>query len=129
VKGIKTMLKVETEKLGSVSVVSLEGRLVRGETDAVRRAVLSERDASAVVIDLARVSIIDAGGLGLMLELRQCTESRGIEFRLKNVTKLVKEVLEITRLESVFVITAETGKSSIPFARPTARRFQTSACA
>ena len=123
------MLKVETEKLGNVSVVSLQGRLVRGETDAVRRAVLSERDASVVVIDLARVGIIDAGGLGLMLELRQRTESRGIEFRLKNVTKLVKEVLEITRLESVFVITAETGKLSIPFACPTARRFQTAACA
>ena len=123
------MLKVETEKLGNVSVVSLQGRLVRGETDAVRRAVLSERDASVVVIDLARVGIIDAGGLGLMLELRQRTESSGIEFRLKNVTKLVKKVLEITRLESVFVITAETGKLTTPFACPTARRFQTAVCA
>jgi len=72
---------------------------------------LSERDASVVVIDLARVGIIDAGGLGLMLELRQRTESSGIEFRLKNVTKLVKEVLEITRLESVRW-------------RPTARRLR-----
>jgi anti-anti-sigma factor len=59
---------------------------------------------SVVVLDLARVSMIDAGGLGLLLELRQHTDSSGIEFRLKNVTKLVRRVLEITRLDTVFDI-------------------------
>jgi hypothetical protein len=40
-----------------------------------------------------------------MLELREHTQSRGIEFRLKNVTRLVCRVLEITRLNSVFDVT------------------------
>src|SRR5215510_9600736 len=96
------MLKVHTTNGPNVAVLCVQGRIVRGETEALRNAVLAQRKVSVVVLDLARVSMIDAGGLGLLLELRQRIESSGIEFRLKNVTKLVREVLEITRLDTVF---------------------------
>lgn len=99
------MLRVQVNKFGNVVVLILQGRVVRGETEVLRRAVLAQTEASVVVLDLARVNTIDAGGLGLMIELRQQTQSRGIEFRLKNVTKLVRQVLEITRLDSVFEMT------------------------
>ena len=100
------MLKVHTTKLGSVAVLSLQGKIVRGETEALRRAVLAQVDASVVVLDLARVNTIDAGGLGVLLASRKETQSKGIEFRLINVTKLVRQVLEITRLDSVFEVTS-----------------------
>jgi anti-sigma B factor antagonist len=98
------MLKINAQRLGRIAVLCVQGRIVRGETHKLRGAVLSEADASAVVLDLTRVSTIDAGGLGALLELRQHTESRGIEFRLQNVGKLVRQVLEITRLDTVFEI-------------------------
>ena len=101
------MLSVHTTKLGNVAVLFVQGQIVRGETDALCRTVLAQVDASAVVLDLAQVNTIDAGGLGLMLELREHTQSRGIEFRLKNVTRLVRRVLEITNLNSVFEVTPE----------------------
>jgi anti-anti-sigma factor len=96
------MLKVQTTKLGKVALLLVQGKIVRGETDALRRAVLAQIDVSAVVLDLAKVNTIDAGGLGVMLELREHTQSRGIEFRLKNVRRLVRHVLEITHLNEVF---------------------------
>lgn len=96
------MLSIHTTKLGNVSVLFVQGQIVRGETDALRSTVLAQVDASAVVLDLAKVNTIDAGGLGVMLELREHTQSMGIEFRLKNVTRLVCGVLELTRLNSVF---------------------------
>jgi anti-anti-sigma factor len=98
----KVMLKVHTTKLGNVTVLCVQGKIVRGETDSLRGAVLAEANASVIVLDLAHVNTIDAGGLGVMLELRQHTQSKGIEFRLKNVTRLVRRVLEITQLYSVF---------------------------
>jgi anti-sigma B factor antagonist len=98
------MLKVHTTNGPNVAVLCVQGRIVRGETEVLRNAVLAQRKVSLVVLDLARVSMIDAGGLGLLLELRQHTESSGIEIRLKNVTKLVRQVLEITRLDTVFDI-------------------------
>jgi anti-sigma B factor antagonist len=100
------MLKVHTRRLGDVSVLCLQGQIVTGETSALRDAVLSQSEASAVVLDLARVSRIDAGGLGVLLELRSQTHLKHIDFRLMNVTKLVRKVLEITCLDSVFEISS-----------------------
>ena len=99
------MLKVHNRNLGNIAILCLQGRLVTGETAALRNAVHSQSEVSAVVLDLARVNTIDARGLGVMLELRKETESKGIEFRLTNVTKLVRRVLELTHLDSVFEIT------------------------
>ena len=98
------MLKVHTTNTPNLAVLCVQGRIVRGETEVLRDAVQAQRKVSVVVLDLAQVSMIDAGGLSLLLELRQHTESRGIEFRLKNVTKLVRQVLEITQLDTVFGI-------------------------
>ena len=107
------MLKVHTTNSPNVAVLCVQGRIVRGETEVLRKAVRAQRTVSVVVLDLARVSMVDAGGLSLLLELRQHTESSGIEFRLKNVTKLVRQVLEITRLDTVFDI---SGAKDVPVA-------------
>jgi anti-anti-sigma factor len=98
------MLQIHTRKSGNVAVLCLDGKIVRGETDALRRAVLAQADVCLIVLDLARVNTVDAGGLGVMLELREHTESRRAELRLRNVTPLVKRILRITRLDSVFEI-------------------------
>ncbi|HZE68308.1 MAG TPA: STAS domain-containing protein [Pyrinomonadaceae bacterium] len=100
------MLKVHAKNLGSVAILCVQGRIVRGETAALRNAVHSQSRISALILDLARVSTIDAGGLGVMLELREQTQSKGIDFKLMNVTKLVSRVLEITRLNTVFEVTS-----------------------
>jgi anti-anti-sigma factor len=100
------MLKVHAKNLGNIAILCLQGRVVSGETAALRNALASQSEVSAVVLDLARVSTIDAGGLGVMLELREQSQSRGIAFKLMNVTKLVSRVLEITRLNSVFEVTS-----------------------
>src|SRR5216683_7825752 len=114
------MLKIHAKNLGTVAILCLQGRVVRGKTAALRNAVHSQSEVSAVVLDLARVSTIDAGGLGVMLELREQTQSKGIAFKLINVTKLVSRLLEITRLNSVFEITsAAEVLSASSFGQPT----------
>ena len=103
------MLKVHTEKLGGTVILRLRGRIVTGQTAALSDAVDCQSDAGAVVLDLARVNGIDAGGLGVMLGLREQLQPKGIEFRLINVTRLVQQVLEIARLESIFEISPDAG--------------------
>lgn len=100
------MLNLHAKKLGTVAVLSLQGQIVTAETQTLRSAVQNLSEVSVIKLDLARVTTIDAGGLGAMLELREQTESRGIRFELMNVTKQISRVLEITRLNSVFRITA-----------------------
>jgi anti-anti-sigma factor len=95
---------------------------------ALHSAVLAQVDASVVVLDLARVNTIDAGGLGVMLELREHTESKGIELRLENVTKLVRQILEITKLDSVFEISGNNRPDVAIHQRPPVF-LQTVSCA
>src|SRR5713101_5145891 len=100
------MLKVHAKNLGNVAVLCLQGQIVNGEAETLRKAVHSLSEVSAVILDLARVTTVDAGGLGVMLELRAQAESKGISFKLMNVSRRVGSVLEVTRLDSVFEVTS-----------------------
>jgi len=107
------MLKVHAQKLGGVAILRVQGRIVTGELESLKNAVASALKASVVVLDLARVSRIDARGLGVMLEMRQQLQLKGIEFRIMNVSKLVRQVLDITRLNTVFEVTSEKDVQSM----------------
>ena len=97
------MLKITVQKLGDTSVVRCHGRIVAGDDGSIlRNAVLSQRHTTMLVIDLARVERIDAGGLGILLGLRDSARSRAIMFKLMNATKRVEEILELTHLQRVF---------------------------
>jgi anti-anti-sigma factor len=98
------MLKIHVRNLGSVAVLGLQGRMVRGEVEALRKAVEAQSKAVVVIMDLARVTAIDAGALGLMLQMRQQAEARGMRLELMNVNRWVRQVLAVTRLDSVFRI-------------------------
>src|SRR5437016_14644968 len=100
------MLRVHTRNLGNVTVLCLEGRIVNVEAASLRQALDSQSRASLIVLDLGRVSAVDASGLGVMLELRKQAQSRGVRFKLMNATKLVSRIFEITRLDSVCEITS-----------------------
>jgi anti-anti-sigma factor len=109
------MLKVHARNSGNVAFLCMQGQIVTGETEALRNAVRfhsdvqsdAQSDVRTVVLDLAQVSTVDADGLGVMLELRTLVQSKGIGFKLMNVSKLVGRVLEVTRLDSVFEVTSE----------------------
>lgn len=96
------MLNVRAETLGEVTVLSLRGRITIGDaTETLSEVVRAQTPACALVLDLAEVDLIDAHGLGMLVELREWTQLRGIEFRLMNVSRLVQQVMSITRLDDV----------------------------
>jgi anti-anti-sigma factor len=97
------MLNVTVQKLGDASVLRCQGRIVVGDACLIlRNAVLSQRRSRMLVLDLARVDSIDAGGLGVLLGLRQWARSGSRMFKLMNVTKTVEEILELTHLHHGF---------------------------
>jgi anti-anti-sigma factor len=105
------MLKVHAKELDTVEVLCLEGRIVNGETEILRSVVqLASDDTSDVILDLSNVSTVDAHGLGVLLQLREQTSARGIHFELRNVSKSLYRLFEITRLNTVFEI-----NSDVPF--------------
>ena len=121
------MLKVYSRNLGDVAVLSLQGRLISGETQSLRDAVRSQSKVSAIVLDLSRVTAIDARGLGVMLELRRQTALDGIRFKLMNVNKFTSRVFEVTHLDSVFEIIPKAEAAISPRIAPV--QAQVAACA
>ena len=98
------MLRVDTKKLETVAILSLHGRIVNGETESLRTAVDSLGGVRTVILDLADVNMVDAGGLGLLLTLRERVQTQGIGFQLMNISKWVSRVLQVSHLDSVFQI-------------------------
>jgi anti-anti-sigma factor len=119
------MLKIRARNLGQVAFLCMQGQIVNGETENLRKAVLAlsmaQSEVSTVVLDLALVSTVDAGGLGVLLELRDQIQAKGIGFKLMNVSRLIGRVLEVTRLDSVFEVT-----SGVEFFPAVSRRRQAS---
>lgn len=123
------MLKVHTQRLGDTAILCLQGRIINGHLTTLVNVVNSQSNVRSVVLDLARVSRVDARGLGTLLELREQTQSRGIAFKLMNVTKLVRQVLDITRLDSVFEIISVQDLQSVLSADFPAKATNMTPCA
>jgi anti-anti-sigma factor len=96
------MLNATAQKLGDSTVLRCQGRIVIGDAYAIlRNAVLRQKHTRTLILDLAQVDRIDAGGLGVLLGLREWACSHAIRFQLMNVTDQVEHVLEVTKLDRV----------------------------
>src|SRR5437660_3854029 len=98
------MLSVKTERAGAVVVIKCAGRIVRGQEPTLRNAVLAEKLARIIVLDLSDVEGIDAGGLTLLVSLHRWTESNRVHLKLVNPRPFVHEMLTRTHLNCVFDI-------------------------
>ena len=98
------MLKVHAKRLDSVEVLCLEGQIVNGDTETLRRAAQLGSDAHEIILDLSNVTCVDAHGLGVLLQLREQILADGIHFELINVNASLLRIFEITRLNTVFEI-------------------------
>ena len=97
------MLNATAQKLGDSTVLRCQGRIVIGDAYAIlRNAVLRQTQTRTLILDLAQVDCIDAGGLGILLGLREWAYSHAVRFQLMNVMNQVERVLELTRLDCVF---------------------------
>ena len=108
------MLNVQRKNLGTVSLLNLEGRVVVGETDVLRDVIQTLPATSSVIVDLSGVTLVDAHGLGVMLQLREQAQARGMRFQLTNISQRLRELLRITRLDFVFQINSGVGFFSAP---------------
>jgi anti-anti-sigma factor len=96
------MPNATAQKLGDSTVLRCHGRIVIGDAYAIlRNAVLRQTHTRTLILDLAQVDRIDAGGLGVLLGLREWACSHAIRFQLMNVTDQVEHVLELTKLDRV----------------------------
>ena len=112
------MLKVHAKKSDSVEILCLEGQIINGDTEALRRAAELAAGASDIILDFSNVTLVDAHGLGVLLQLREQAIAEGIHFEFINVTEKLSRVFEITRLNTVFEIHPAVAFVSKPTCAP-----------
>ena len=88
-----------------MTVVDLGGRIVLGDGSALLRKTirqLLERDRTKILINLADVDYIDSSGIGELVHAYTSVKTRGGELKLLHLTRKVHDILQITKLYTVF---------------------------
>jgi anti-sigma B factor antagonist len=105
--GFPMDMTTSTRQVGDVTVVDISGRIVLGaESAALRdlvRDLLSEGHRK-ILFNLRDVHYIDSSGLGHLISAFTSVRKQGGELKLLNLTNKVHDVLQITRLYTVFDI-------------------------
>ncbi len=112
-------LSITTSKIDEVIVVRLSGVIYFGdESRSLRLRVKDLLDHSRqIVLDLALVTRIDSGGLGTLVALYASARKIGADIKLANLGSHAKEVLQITKLVTVFEIFGRTEDAVASFKR------------
>ncbi len=93
------MLTINVESISEVVVVRCSGRIVCGHETSLLCSAM-QQESRNVVLDLAEVDAIDAAGVGALLSL----QAAGVYLKLLNPSRPVREMLKVTRLNSIFEI-------------------------
>lgn len=112
-------LKMTERNVDGVSVLDLEGRIVLGEeSSALRERVknLLGQDHKKIVLNMGNVSYIDSAGLGALVASYTSAKNQGAILKLVNLGAKFREVLQVTKLLTVFEVydTEQAAISSFP---------------
>lgn len=100
-------VKLTTRQVGDVSVMDAAGRITLGEGSSVFRETLRELVAKGqkkVLLNLADVSYIDSSGIGELVSGFTSVTNQGGQLKLLNLNKRVQDLLQITKLYTVFEV-------------------------
>jgi len=99
-------LKIETRQADGVTIMSCQGRIVFGEEAAALRENLKRVLSSSrqIVLNLSGVSYIDSGGLGTLVGVYSSARASGAEIKLTGLRQRLRDVLQITKLVTVFEV-------------------------
>jgi anti-anti-sigma factor len=82
-------------------IIFCEGRIVRGEEEALLKAISLIRRCDHLTLDLAGVRSVDASGLGVFAAVARWALEEQVEFVISNPNRRVYELIHIVNLDRV----------------------------
>ena len=98
-------MKASTGQVDEVTIVDLSGRITLGEGSVVLRDVVRDllsKGQKKILLNLGDVTYIDSSGIGELVSAFTSVRNQGGELKLLNLTKKVHDLLQITKLYTVF---------------------------
>jgi anti-sigma B factor antagonist len=100
-------LSIEPREAGKVTILDVKGRIVLGdEIGSLRKTVhsLVEEGKKKIILNLADVDYIDSSGVGELVGCYTTLRNEGGELKLLNLSPKVQDILNVTKLYTVFDI-------------------------
>lgn len=111
-------MNIKERELDGVVILDLSGRVTIGEGTLVLRnriEQLLERDQNKLLLNLADVDYIDSSGLGEIVRSYTTVRNASGDLKLLNLTKRVRDLLQITKLLTVFDVFEREAEALMSF--------------
>jgi anti-sigma B factor antagonist len=116
-------MKATVRPVDSIIVVDVSGRITLGEGCTQLRELIRDQLSKGhknILLNLADVTYIDSSGIGELVSAYTGVAKQGGSLKLLNLTKKVHDLLQITKLYTVFDIYDDEAKAIASFAKATA---------
>ena len=100
-------MKASSRQVNGVTVVDMSGRITLGEGSVVLRDTIRDllgKGEKKILLNLGNVTYIDSSGIGELVSAFTSVRNQGGELKLLKLTKKVHDLLQITKLYTVFDI-------------------------
>ncbi|HXA57028.1 MAG TPA: STAS domain-containing protein [Candidatus Acidoferrum sp.] len=101
------VLRGTCRQVGEISVVDFSGKITLGEGSSVLRRMIKDlldQGQAKIILNLEDVDYIDSSGIGELVVAHSAVETAKGELKLLNLTRRVRDIVQITRLFTVFDI-------------------------
>jgi anti-sigma B factor antagonist len=114
-------VNITTGEVNGVCIVALDGRIVLGEeSNSIRERVKSliAGGKKNIVLNMAKVTYIDSAGLGMLVAAHVSAKNQGAALHLSNLGNKFHDVLQLTRLLTVFSVYDTEAEAISSFGAP-----------
>jgi anti-sigma B factor antagonist len=110
---LQVSMKVAARQVNDVAIVDLSGQIKLGEGSSVLRDTVKDllgKGQKKILLNLGNINYIDSSGVGELVSAFTSVRNQGGELKLLHLTKKVHDLLQITKLYTVFhVLDDEAG--------------------
>src|SRR3984957_19446310 len=113
-------MKVATRQVDGVTILDLSGRITLGEGSVTLRDAVHDivgKGSKHILLNLENISYIDSSGIGELVSAFTSVRNSGGELKLLNLTKKVHDLLQITKLYTVFDVKDEQASATSSFTK------------
>lgn len=113
-------VKSSTRQVDGVTIVDLSGRITLGEGSAALKDTVHDllsKGLKRIVLNLGEVNYVDSSGIGALVSALTAAKNQGGQLKLLNVTKRVHDLLQITKLHSLFDVKNDEAAAVQSFAK------------
>ena len=111
-------MKATVRQVDSITVIDLSGRITLGEGCTQLRQLIRDllgKGTKNILVNLADVTYIDSSGIGELVSAFTAVSNQGGQLKLLNLTKKVHDLLQITKLYTVFDVHDDEAKAITSF--------------